>query len=112
MSYRQSGIVSAHDPFGSGSKRPYLLLSDDRHPFHGQEYIAAVVTTTDRENAIPLEVGSFEEGSLPCRSYVSPWNPVTLKNFQIDKQVAIISGTIVDDVVAELNTYIGTYESR
>jgi mRNA-degrading endonuclease toxin of MazEF toxin-antitoxin module len=108
MPYPQSGVVIAHDPFGAASNRPYLLLSDDRHPFHGQEYIAAVVTTTDREKAIPLETDAFEEGSLPRQSYVSPWNPVTLKEYQIDKRVATLSETIVDDVVAELHTYIGT----
>ena len=108
MPYPQSGVVIAYDSFGAGNNRPYLLLSDDRHPFHGQEYIAVVVTTTGRENAISLEADSFEEGSLPRRSYVSPWNPVTLKEYQIDKHVATLSETIVDDVVAELNTYIGT----
>ena len=108
MPYPQSGVVIAHDPFGAGNNRPYLLLSDDRHPFHGQEYIAAVVTTTGREDAIPLEADSFEEGSLSRRSYVSPWNPVTLKEYQIDKHVATLSETIVNDVVAGLNTYIGT----
>lgn len=108
MPYPQSGVVIAHDPFGAASNRPYLLLSDDRHPFHGQEYIAAVVTTTSREHAIPLEADSFEEGALPRRSYVSPWNPVTLKEYQIDKHVATLSETIVDDVVTELNTYVGT----
>lgn len=108
MPYPQSGLVLAHDPFGAGSKRPYLLFLDDRHPFYGQEYIAAVVTTTDRENAIPLEDDSFEEGSLLRQSYVSPWNPVTLKAFQIDKHVATISEKVVNDVVTELNTYIGT----
>lgn len=108
MPYPRRGVVLAHDPFGDGSKRPYLLLSDDRHPFHGQEYIAAVVTSTDRENAIPLEEDAFLEGSLPRQSYVSPWNPVRLKDFQIDSHVATLAESIVDDVVAELNTYVGT----
>lgn len=108
MPYPQGGVVLAPDPFGAGSKRPYLFLSGDRHPFHGQEYIAAVVTTTGRDNAIPLEEDAFMEGSLPRQSYVSPWNPVTLKDFQIDKHVATLAESIVDDVVAELNTYVGT----
>lgn len=109
MAYPQSGVVVAHDPFGASNKRPYILLSDDRHPFHGQEYIAAVVTTTNREGAIPLDTDSFEEGSLPRQSYVSPWNPVTLKDHQVDKHVATLSATIVDEVVTELNSFIGTY---
>jgi mRNA interferase MazF len=108
MPHPLSSVVIAPDPFGGATTRPYLDLSDDRHPFHGEKYIAAVVTTTSRENAIPVDADSFQEGSLPRRSYISPWNPVTLKEFQIDKHVATLSQTIVDDAVAELNAYIGT----
>jgi mRNA interferase MazF len=106
MPYPRCAVVVAHDPFGASSNRPYIVLSDDRHPFHGEEYIAAVVTTTNRENAIPVTSASFEDGSLPRTSYVSPWNPVTLKRYQIDKHVATLTQTIVDDVVAELNAYL------
>lgn len=75
MAYPQGGVVLAHDPFGDSSNRPYLLLSDDRHPFHGQEYIAAVVTTTARERAIHLEADSFEDGSLPLTDRMGRTSP-------------------------------------
>lgn len=52
MSYPLGGIVVARDPFGSGGQRPYLLVSNETHPFHGEEYVAAVVTTTDRRTDI------------------------------------------------------------
>lgn len=73
MAYSQGAIVVADDPFGNNPRRPYLLLSNSRVPFHGQEYIAAVITTTSRSDAIELTGQRFERGSLPRTSYVSPW---------------------------------------
>lgn len=108
MSYPIGGVVIAKDPFGAGTDRPYLIISNDTHPFHGEEYIVTVVTTTERDRAVPLSEDSFIEGSLPRRSFVSPWNPVTLKDHLIEKHVASIAGNVVDEVVSELSTYVGT----
>lgn len=108
MPHPQGAVVIASDPFGSAPTRPYLILSNDRHPFHGEEYIAAVVTTTIRDSAVELEEGAFVRGGLPRRSYVSPWNPVTLEGSMIDKHVATVVAAVVDDVVAKLNTYLRT----
>lgn len=69
-------MVVAWDPFGDGTHRPYLIISYVDHPFLGEEYVAAVVTTTERDRAVPLADDSFTEGSLPRCSFISPWNPV------------------------------------
>lgn len=108
MAYPLGGIVVARDPFGAGGERPYLLVSNETHPFHGEEYVAAVVTTTDRDRAVVLADDVFTAGSLPRRSVVSPWNPVTLKDEFIDTHVATVTGGIVDEVVTELCSYVGT----
>lgn len=108
MSYPLGGVVIARDPFGTGTDRPYVIVSNDNPPFPGEEYIAAVVTTTERDRAVPLSDDSFIEGSLPRQSYVPPWNPITLKDHLIEKHVATIAGNDVDEVVSELTTYVGT----
>ena len=108
MSYPIGGVVIARDPFGAGSDRPYVIISNDTHPFHGEEYVVTIVTTTERGRAVPLTDETFTKGSLPRQSYASPWNPVTLKDDQIEKHVATIAGNTVDEVVSELMTYIGT----
>ena len=92
----------------SGSHRQFLIVSNDTHPFHGEEYVVTVVTTTERGRAVPLTEEAFIEGSLPRESYASPWNPVTLKHQLIEKHVATIAGNTVDEVVSELMAYIGT----
>lgn len=108
MARPQGAIVIAHDPFGQSPARPYLILSNDDHPFHGQEYIGAVITTTQRDAALTLRDEVFTQGGLPQQSYVSPWNPVTLKDEMIDKHVATVAEDAVDETVAELDSYLTT----
>lgn len=108
MAYSQGAIVIAEDPFGNNPKRPYLVLSNDQLPFHGQEYIAAVITTTDRPEAFELTNNRIERGGLPRRSYVSPWSVLTLKDWMITKQPAEATDATVDKVRQELNGYLQT----
>ena len=106
MVYSQGAIVLAEDPFGNNPKRPYLIISNDRVPFHGQEYIAAVITTTARSEATELTANRFERGQLPRTSYVSPWSVLTLKDWMITKQPAEATDETVTQVRQELGTYI------
>lgn len=108
MTYSQGAIVIAEDPFGTAPKRPYLILSNDDVPFHGQEYVAAVITTTARTEAVELADDRYERGRLPRTSYVSPWSVLTLKNWMITKQPAEATETTVDEVRRELDTYLQT----
>ena len=45
--------------------------------FYGQEYVAAVITTTDRPETIELTANRLERGRLPRTSYMSPWSVLT-----------------------------------
>lgn len=108
MAYSQGAIVVAEDPFGNTPKRPYLVVSNTEHPFHGDEYIAAGITTTARSEALELTAERFEYGRLPRTSYVSPWAIVTLKDWMITKQPAEATGATVGDVRRELQRYLRT----
>lgn len=107
MAYPQGAVVIATDPFGENpGGRPYIVLSNSNHPFAGEECVAAVVTTTDRANAIALDEGDFVRGTLPRESFVSPWAVVTLKHHAISKQVATVSDVIVEGTVEDLAWYL------
>lgn len=106
MTYPRGAIVVAEDLLGDNAARPYLVVSTDRHPFHAEECIAVVVTTTERSAAVELGQDEFLVGELPRRSHASPWNPVTLKHAAIDKHVATVTESVVADVVERLNTYL------
>ncbi|MFC6763572.1 type II toxin-antitoxin system PemK/MazF family toxin [Natrinema soli] len=109
MAYPQGAVVFATDPFGGNSGgRPYVVLSNESHPFTHNECVAAVVTTTERAAAIELDEQAFERGSLPKRSFVSPWSVVTLKKYAISKHVATVTDPVVDATVAELTRYLET----
>ena len=108
MAYSQGAIVIAEDPFGNAPKRPYLVVSNDQVPFHGQEYVAVVITTTARTEAVALTDDRFDRGRLPERSYVSPWSVLTLKEWMISKQPAEATDATVDEVRQELEIYLQT----
>ena len=108
MAYSQGAIVIAEDPFGNNPKRPYLIISNRQVPFHGREYIAAVITTTARTEAVELTTDRFERGQLPRKSCVSPWSVLTLKDWMIRKQPAEVTDATVDEVAQELYAYLQT----
>jgi mRNA-degrading endonuclease toxin of MazEF toxin-antitoxin module len=108
MAYPQGATVIAEDPFGSNPKRPYPILSNARVLFHGQEYIAAVITTTARTEAAELTNNRFGRGRLPRTSYVSPGSVLTLKDWMITKQPAEATDATIDMVQQELETYLQT----
>lgn len=106
MAYTQGDMVIADDPFGSNPERPYLLISNNNTRFHGEEYIAAVITSTARDAAVELTENRIRRGQLPQTSYISPWSILTLKHWMITKQPAEATTVTVSDVRQELNTYL------
>jgi mRNA-degrading endonuclease toxin of MazEF toxin-antitoxin module len=108
MAYPQGAVVIASDLFGDNPKRPYLVASNQELPFHGEEYVAAAITTTERPEAVELTGDRIVDGRLPRTSYVSPWTVVTLKHWQIDKQPALATDGTVDEVRRELRYYLET----
>ncbi|WP_311171299.1 type II toxin-antitoxin system PemK/MazF family toxin [Halobellus ordinarius] len=108
MAYSQGAIVLATDPFGQTATRPYLILSNSTHPFHGEEYVAAVITTTARDEAIELTPERIKRGQLPRQSYVSPWSVTTLKETMVSQQPAEATEQTVDTARQELNDYLRT----
>lgn len=105
MAHSQGAVVVGTDPFGGNQARPYLVLSNSTHPFHGEEYLAALVTTTRRDTTVPL-AGEYVEGQLPYESYVNPWNLLTLKDTAVGKRVAQASDTVITTTVDELTGYV------
>lgn len=101
------GHVVWHDGLFRDAGRPWIVLSDHRHPFHGEEYLVAGVTTTERDGAIPLPDGAWAVGGLPRRSFASPWFLSTLKHARIDRGVGALTDGAVGEIVAEAARYLG-----
>jgi mRNA-degrading endonuclease toxin of MazEF toxin-antitoxin module len=108
--YERGTVVIAADPFKSDGGRPFVLISNQTHPFQGTEYIAATLTTTEWDEAIALSDDDWEIGSSPSDSYVSPWAVITLKDAAIDRRVGRLHDTVLEEIVEELHGYIAPDE--
>lgn len=106
---RRGSVVVAADPYGHTPRRPYLILSDEAHPFAGEQYIAAGITTKEYPPSISLE-GQFVEGGLSEQSFVSPWAVVSLREADIERAVAIVDQTVTRAAAGQLARFVG-YES-
>jgi len=100
------GHVIWHDGLFNADGRPWLVVSDDRHPFHGEEYLVVGVTTTERENAVQLTGEEWKIGGLPRTSYVSPWFLTTLKHADVSQGVGMIAETTVETVLRAVRRYL------
>jgi len=100
------GHVVWHPSLFKDGGRPYLVLSDESHSFHGEEYIVAGVTTTERADAVVLTPDDWKVGGHPKESYVSPWFVATLKHAGIDRGVGAVSEGVVEEVGKEVAGYV------
>lgn len=103
---RRGSVVVAVDPYGHTPRRPYLILSDETHPFAGEQYIAAGITTKEYSPSISL-VGRFVEGGLSERSFVSPWAVVSLREADIERAVAIVDRTVTSSAAKQVARFVG-----
>jgi len=106
MRYDRGYVVVAADPFGNTPRRPYLLVSDESHPFAGRQYIALGISTQEYAESTPIG-DAFIEGELNRDSFVSPWAVVSLRATHIDRAVAQVSIAFVDDVTKQMAAYAG-----
>ena len=102
----ERGHVVWHDGLFRGSDRPWLVVSDDAHPFHGEEYTVVGITTTERNGAIELQGNDWSIGGLPKRSYVSPWFVTTIKHASIIRGIGQLNSKVVDEIVNEAIQYL------
>jgi len=76
--------------------RPYLIVSNESHPFHGEEYVGLAITTTEHDAAIPIDDDSWVRGRLPKRSFIKPWQPTLLKHDDIEDAFGLLDTPVVD----------------
>jgi mRNA-degrading endonuclease toxin of MazEF toxin-antitoxin module len=102
----ERGHVIWHDGLFKTTARPWFILSDNSHPFHGEEYLVAGVTTTQRPDAIELSETGWVVGGLPEPSYVSPWFVTTLKHADIDQGIGMVTDDLSATVCETVRTYL------
>ena len=108
MSYERGDVVIALDPFKDDSSgRPFLIVSDEETPFHGEQYIALSLTTrTWYDERIPLEEGDWEEGGAPRSSSIMPWSVNSIDGNLIEGYQGRLGTDVVDEATTRLSEYV------
>jgi len=105
-------VVWAPDPFDTdgGNPRPWLVVSDERIPYSGQESIAIAFTTQSHHaGSITVPSEAWVRGEPNQQSYVLPWSVATLKDtIHVVGTQGVITTAFTDQVVAATISYLDT----
>ncbi|MCH7661242.1 MAG: hypothetical protein IH933_11905 [Euryarchaeota archaeon] len=96
------------DPFKSDdeTERPFLVLSNENHPFADQQVAAIGITTTPWPESIEISSEDWELGELPRQSYISPWIIVTRDYDDILRSIGRLRSDIVERTLFEVVEYL------
>lgn len=63
----QGDVLWAVDPFreSTDTQRPLVVLSNDSHPFHDEQWITVALSTVPHPRAIEVTDGDWLAGTLP-----------------------------------------------
>ncbi|WP_135853839.1 type II toxin-antitoxin system PemK/MazF family toxin [Halorussus salinus] len=73
----------ARSPVQGSNRRPFVVVSDDSRPFHGEEYTVVALTTSPKDETIPLDSSDWLFGEMDEQSHASPWFAFTVKHSRI-----------------------------
>lgn len=98
MAYAHGAVVLVNDPY-KGGRRPFLVVSNDTRPYHGEDYTLAVMTTTEFSEAVRLEAADIVKGHLNTHpSFIKPWSLHEFDHHEIHRRVAHVSDGILRQV--------------
>lgn len=108
MQPKRSDVVRSQDPFklGTDRQRPWLIVSNDAHPFQGEQYLAVAISTKQYDQSIPLEPAVWEVGGVPRQSFVSPWAVHSPRTEDVLTWQGRVTDEFTDRVVSQLDTYL------
>lgn len=106
--FRRGDVVWHPAPFKAPPKeRPFVILSDESHPFHGAEHAAVGLTRTNRPPAIELDADAWELGFPGGESYASPWYVFTIKHADIIRPKGALTDAATDRVATAVGSMLG-----
>lgn len=109
--------ATAADPSSIGHSRPFLILSDETHPFARTQFIGGLMTLQQHPDAWALEDSDWLTQSPQQTSYVSPgvvmtpdWTDVEGTDAAPDQKDATlgeIDPATVDAIARSIPQYLG-----
>jgi len=109
--YERGDVVFGHDPFNERpAARPWLILSDEYHPFHGEQYGGVTLTSKSYHDEF-LTIGDEDwiRGGMPAESAVVPWGIASPdhEDLDSDRYQGRLTPTYVDSVGRAATAYLG-----
>lgn len=110
--FQRGEVVWGLDPFKAYAKdepepeRPFLVLSNETHPFAERQFAGVALSTTRRVEAVALDSDDWTAGGLPAQSYAYPWLLVTRDHADIASVYGRLRPTIVNHVFDHLVGYL------
>ncbi|WP_136716813.1 hypothetical protein [Halorientalis salina] len=106
--FQRADVVKHPAPFKQSPKhRFFVVLSDSTHPFHGEEYAVAALTSKERPEAIKLDASDWRFGGPSGDSYASPWYVFTIKHADIVNAQGSLTERATDRIANETATFLG-----
>lgn len=103
--YDQKDIVLIPFPYSDltdSKKRPAIIISNNKIN-KGQDRICCLVTTNKRKDDITIEKDSFDNGTLPFKSFVRSHRIFTIHEEIIIKKFCTINNKFHDKIIQKLN---------
>lgn len=113
MTFKRAEVWWGPAPHKSGpSYRPWLVVSDDTHPFAREEVIALAMTTQQHAEGIAVPDDAWVRGGSRKDAYVSPWYTATIKHRDLDRQQGTLAERIVSEAVSALHEYTSRADTK
>ena len=106
--FNQKEIVLIHFPYSDltiSKKRPALIISNEKIN-KMQDRICCLITTKPHKDNLLISRNSFEEGTLPFKSFIKPHRIFTIYEKVIIKKLCKIDDKLYNSVINKLNEYI------
>jgi mRNA-degrading endonuclease toxin of MazEF toxin-antitoxin module len=106
MKVSRGDVIVGPDFIGGNNRRPFVVISNECHPFSSEECLVVLITTTERDEALQLSEEKFEEGELPKKSFASPWTITTVKTSAVQEKMGKLNSDIMREISDQVMTYI------
>ncbi len=94
------------------SYRPWVIISNDTHPFHHTECVAMAITTQAHSAGVEIRAEDWIRGGSKTDSYISPWYVLTMKYCDFDRQQGTLRKGLLETATDELTTYVFGVDQR
>lgn len=106
MAYMQGEVWWGPAPHKADpAYRPWLLISDNSHPFANVECIAVGMTTQNHPDGIVVPDEAWVRGGSQKDAYISPWYVTTIKQRDLDNLQGELANSLVAVAVEAVHDY-------